>query len=178
MYDKPWFYRSWWRYRYSGGGRLLRNGNEFLTEENGAKIDASNLTDENKESWRNSLISAGNGINIDNGVISAKSKINLLWSSPNVTVSFAPQSINLNLKDYDFVIVEFGFNTDYPNLATTAIGVINGSPTQAEISTYNNTYRRTFWTYDTGLYFETGVGVSDAENNKVTIPKTIYGVKI
>ena len=44
MYDKPWFYRSWWRYRYSGGGgRLLRNGNELLDEKNGAeKLDLLN----------------------------------------------------------------------------------------------------------------------------------------
>ena len=39
-----------------GGGRLLRNGNELLDEKNGAKIDASNLSDENVESWIKKLI--------------------------------------------------------------------------------------------------------------------------
>lgn len=44
-----------------------------------ANIDASNLSDENKESWRNSLVSAGNGINIENGVISVKNNDFLSW---------------------------------------------------------------------------------------------------
>ena len=54
---------------------LSKDEKELLTEENGARIDASNLNEENKEDWRNQLFSVGSDMQINNGVISQKQLI-------------------------------------------------------------------------------------------------------
>lgn len=124
------------------------------------------------------VLTAGNGISIENGVISSNSKINLLWTNANSNKTFPSQTISLNLNDYDFVIIDFQFIKDTPNLTTTIIGIKGGGLTQVQFGTYTNQFRRSFEVYNTGIYFEKGVGVSDEENNDVAIPKYIYGVKI
>lgn len=123
-------------------------------------------------------LTAGNGISIANGVISAKSKIDLLWTNANLNKTFPSQTISLNLNDYDFVIIDFEFIKETPNLTTTIIGIKGGGLTQVQFGTYSNQFRRSFEVYNTGIYFEKGIGASDNENNDVAIPKYIYGVKI
>lgn len=49
-------------------------------------------------------LTAGDGISIDDGVISASNIKVLLWTNPNPTVPFAAQTITLSSSDYDYLM--------------------------------------------------------------------------
>jgi hypothetical protein len=115
----------------------------------------------------------------------------LLWSNSSPTTLFAGQTIQLDLSEYDGILVEFkGYTTqDFP----TATGwkcssYASKSATQTQPMMYGgssgNTYywaRRTMQATDTGVTFGTGLYVTQSaggvNNNAYCIPMYIYGIK-
>ena len=55
---------------------------------------------------------AGDGINIENGVISANKQIKLLWTNPSPTSGFSAQTINLSNGDYDLLLIQYAYVKD------------------------------------------------------------------
>ena len=77
---------------------------------NKANVDASNLSDGNVTSWQQKLITsaiAGNGISIENGVISSSSNSTLLNATKyNITTDTRVPVSKATLQQYSYILIE------------------------------------------------------------------------
>lgn len=108
-------------------------------------------------------------------------KMNLLWTNPSPTASFAAQTINLDLSSYDFVMVcfrTFQLSTDADLGTLNAFG-FKEEKNIAQIggSASGNVGRRFFTPSDTGIEFS-DCRYNNATNNNYTLPTKIYGIKM
>lgn len=134
-------------------------------------------------------ISAGNGINIDNGVISA-SNMKVLWENQNKNGSdFNAMTITLNSSDYDFLMIVYSlYLSNEPNRSSvivpkgstgrlTWVGVSSNSSYSYEIC------KREFTTTtDTQIQFFDNFyslkGATASTYNNRNVPLVIYGIKV
>lgn len=114
-----------------------------------------------------------------------KELITLLWQNPSTTSAFAPQTIDLDLKDCKLVCVEFKSASNYTDeklIYTQVLAVVNGGITQANWVVHLDTlyaYCRRFTPTTTGIQFGSGYSeYSSGEtiSNTIQIPTCIYGL--
>lgn len=167
--------------------------NDFTTAEKIKLAELSNYNDteikniiQTLQNNKQDKLTAGNGININNGVISGVS-IKELWRNPNTSVNFVATTVTLNSDDYDFLLVIYGLSkTDivYENSSITQKGsnIYHTSVIASSSSPYvyvlsRNAVRNsdTSYTFDE-CYQATPSGTNTA--NQRLIPKIIYGIKV
>lgn len=163
-------------------------GNGLKIETNELKVDNNIIQDK---------LTAGNGISIANGVISATSKAEILWTNPNLSSALETATINLSSSDYDFLIINYeysAYNQDelysvivpkgksvilhtmhtggYYNAPNDSILEINRTLTFVSDTQYTTTTPSYInWLGGTNLYTRTS-------SNDTNIPTSIIGVKI
>ena len=106
-------------------------------------------------------------------------KIEKLWENPNMTASFSPQTIALDLSDYEFIIVRFqtcnSANSSYVTELTKVDGKkCNFTAIASQVNT--NIYSRSFIPTSTGIQFYDGY-VGGTVANLDARPYQVYGVK-
>lgn len=103
----------------------------------------------------------------------------LLWTNPNPTASFGPQTINLDLSDYDYVEIiakktaseTWYFTSKIPIIAQGNLYFIESGVTFDRNCTLSSTGIQ----FKTGYYnLATGSLVTD---NTRSVPYQIYGIK-
>lgn len=107
----------------------------------------------------------------------------LIWENPNPSANFSSQTINLNLSNYDKVVIEFSadINALYINLVECAVGK-NGMSSRFT-STMTVFTTRAFEVSATGVTFlnsyrrEWGTTSGAAVENGNQIPLKIYGIR-
>lgn len=122
-------------------------------------------------------IGIGDGFNLENGVLSPKLKIDLLWISPNTEVEYAEQTQPLDLTDYSHVLIEFRIIKSAAYFTHQLVrkgvaGYVSNIFSQSSPN-YNRGVRGV---YNYGVTFENGA-VGDTQDNNVMIPSRIYGIK-
>lgn len=112
---------------------------------------------------------------LNNGLI----QMDLLWTNPNPSASFSPQTISLDLSEYDMVMVSaYAAGPGADSFAFSFIGRNGHLFGQANTRHYRN-----FYVSASGVAFEAGysadanVGVASV-NNATQIPQNIYGIKL
>lgn len=106
-------------------------------------------------------------------------KADLLWTNPSPSVNFTPQTVALDLSDYNAVFVY----CDPNSYGHAAYGILLKGKTDTGVYTYLSYGRRfhgrTAYMTDTGVVFaEGGDGGSGNTSNGACIPHYIYGLKI
>ena len=133
----------------------------------------------------------GNGISIENGVISA-SNIKVLWENPNPSSAFSPQTVTLNSNDYDFLMISMSMRTVGSTGNFWQTWIMRKNEDGCMFSDYPSTQqayngqgiaRQFEGRSETAIYFD---NCYLRENNNVlaylanqfNIPQTIYGIKV
>lgn len=107
--------------------------------------------------------------------LSKKTEINLLWTNPNPTSSFAAQTVNVNgLSAYDEYEVVYKFHTTVAMLNTHKSKV--GYGTLLYIHDSGKMYRRNVTANGNKLQISDVAG--SKEDNAYVIPYQIYGIKL
>lgn len=131
-------------------------------------------------------ISVGNGLSLDDGLLSGIS-IKELWKNPNTSVNFVATTVTLNSDDYDFLLTIWGSNRNdilYENSCIVKKGnnISMNSVICSSSSPYIYVVNRsavrnsdTSYTFDE-CYQSTPSGTNTA--NQRLIPKYIYGIKV
>lgn len=102
----------------------------------------------------------------------------VLWTNPNPTQTFAPQTIALDLTNYDAVKIEVRLTTSEGNHTTQEISKSNVSTSLTcpwDYTCYG--LRVVSSVSDSGVVFGKGVAHIGGENNNYCIPQKIIGVK-
>lgn len=138
--------------------------------------------DENSENY----YKAGNGIVIEDGVISSKIDFDLLWVNNAPLNEFAPQTVTLYLTDYDYVMIYATLDNAIKHDSRTKV------TSMAKVGTTKNLifgartadYIRGLRDYDVteaGIYFGTSNLIHNngttGLNNTWCTPIEIYGIK-
>lgn len=127
--------------------------------------------------------------------LNKKTEINLLWTNPNPTSSFAAQTVSLNLSGYDMVEIAFYQATSqlYTHTKRVLVGCVSdlGVVTTRFLETSGTSTSGTWSTSrqvnvkTTGITFGAGAyeytynnGNNHVVNNSYTIPLKIYGIKL
>lgn len=109
--------------------------------------------------------------------IGAMGKPVLLWQNANISSSFSPQMISLNLSSYTYVIVCANeYWAEDRAMATLLVKIKDGN-TGGMITGYEKNYRY-FSVSVNGAYFAEGHNSAGTENNSYTIPTQIWGIKL
>lgn len=112
----------------------------------------------------------------------------LLWTNPSPTSSFAPQTLNMDLTDYDEVEVSFLNTTSYRYLVPSVKcpigekamvnGIFGGSAVEAGVLFG---FGRVFNVYSDRIDFGNAAGCASgstfAIRNEMGVPQKIYGIK-
>lgn len=119
-------------------------------------------------------VKIGDGINVDAaGTISAGITSTLLWSNDDVSQSFSPQTVTLDLSAYTLALVMFKNDANVNTYNSFFITNISGYTVRACIDNGNH---RTFTARTTGVQFGTGYN-ANGSNNEALVPSRIYGIK-
>lgn len=109
-------------------------------------------------------------------------KPTLLWTNPNPNSDFAPQTISINLTDYEWIIISIKNQKSSPQYVTTcAIPKITddqviGGPSGQTGSNY--AYSRVINMNNNGITFKIArSNYAGASGNTTAIPLEIYGLK-
>lgn len=119
----------------------------------------------------------------------SNNKADLLWTNPNPATAFGPQTVELDLTNYDAVLIqsnwkgETNYNRYIPHADTYSMvmkgtfgrllgineSMANGpySPTSRKATVENN-----------GVTFGNGISTSDSYNDACCVPCYIWGIKI
>ena len=110
----------------------------------------------------------------------------LLWGNPNLMATFSPQTISLDLTQYDAIEIVFSMLTKASStgaIYSIPTGIINASKKNDSIGAIGTRYDggvyvslRKFKFTDTGVIFEAG-NQNGVTNNERMIPMNIYGIK-
>lgn len=118
--------------------------------------------------------------------------IDLLWTNPSPSASFAPQTLPLDLSKYKSVLIRcklnaspyvYDFAQDYSKFsipdatrrcAATAYGKIDGG-WYYTLGYRNATVSKSGITFETGYYYETGNHVL-VPSDAFCVPQAIYGI--
>lgn len=98
----------------------------------------------------------------------------LLWENPKPTSGFTPQTVTLNLTEYNGVIVEFGRSD--ANIVTRVKANKNESEPFGAGVYYDGSKTRNFNVTDSGVTFKSGYSDSSSDNTFI-IPTKIYGYR-
>lgn len=103
----------------------------------------------------------------------------LLWTNPSPSTNFSPQTLSIDLSDYEFVeiVVKDSTSTNY----SKAVKGKKGLPITLEAFGYGSSFTHQFrfaTPSDTGITFTKGsLTGSASEHNELMIPLFIYGAK-
>ena len=109
---------------------------------------------------------------------------NLLWTNENPTNGFKPQTISLDLTNYEYVLIECNTSTKYFKPGYTLIKITETEPTDwiRLASGWNDrtsylSFTRFAWASPIGVNFSTGFMTAGA-NTTAIIPVRIYGINV
>lgn len=164
---------------------IIKNGRKYCT--------SSTLADDVIYDNRNSGLKAGtvgaaidelaiNGVGSGSGggiTVEAGTSHTLLWENTDLTVDFAPQTIALDLSEYDAVDIAYAWARTDVDLIYYSRALIGTRSMLSKI--HNHRVVRPFTVSTTGIEFGEGssaaVGAQCSTNNGTAIPWKIYGVK-
>lgn len=124
--------------------------------------------------------------NLEGMIATSSLQIDLLWTNASPTSAFAPQSIDLNFSDYDYLIIDFNVVGQASVYDTTPhqIYMCKNEPGNYRVNAVHNMFTtRYFVITSNGFYFNSGGyfgiygGDTITEDNNLNIPYQIYGVK-
>ncbi len=106
-------------------------------------------------------------------------KADLLWTNPSPSADFTPQTVSLDLTDYNAVLIY----CDQNSYNHAAYGILLKGKTDTGVYTYLSYGRRfhgrTAYMTDSGVVFaEGGDGGSGNTSNTACIPHYIWGIKL
>jgi hypothetical protein len=122
--------------------------------------------------------------NVDYTLTEEKDTKELLWENPNPLASFAAQTINLDLSEYDSLEIEFNMTINSPVKTSCIVSVANENQFLLT-STYGSASKivglyRTGTIYNSSISFRSGWTsnpTADTETNTSCVPYRIYGIK-
>lgn len=131
------------------------------------------------------LIKEGNGSNIPPlNPVNFNNKLKLLWTNPSPTEDFPPQTISLDLSDYNGIVVVGRINIDTNEGGVPAIMFDSDVRTQMIFASgYMIRWRYVFYN-NSGVTFEEGKtdtynsATGGTPDNKWAIPTKIFGFKL
>jgi hypothetical protein len=123
---------------------------------------------------------------VDAMIEALKPKCDLLWTNPDVTSSFAAQTIELDLSGYDFVLVEAYGVPSSENPVFNAFARVKGCsalegqlfPEAAMMSCRTFTTSVSQVSFNRAISSKFGQSNSWDTNNDTVIPYQIYGIKL
>ena len=150
------------------------------TVNNLAKFNSNGQLEDSGKNLSNlqELLTAGDGIEINNNVISSELNTDLLWTNANPTSSFSPQDINLDLSTYKYVYIKARWSSSDAQEMSIIIRVGDGGLLFSE---FNARVYRQVIVSSNKVTFGTGqngsLGASATVVNTSAIPQVIYGIK-
>ena len=110
-------------------------------------------------------------------MVPGKSGMTLLWKNEGVS-TFVPQKVEIALAAYDFVVVDFvaRYNQQPHWVAMCAVGDTNRTPGYMAHSSGAYGWDRQFRVDETGVTFD--AGYNGSQDNTISVPMKIYGIKI
>lgn len=108
--------------------------------------------------------------------IGAATPPELLWENASPTSNFSEQTISLDLSEYQFVAVEYRFNTD-GDVRKTDFGLVGSTFVMDVISPSGYLGRRTGEISASGIKFASATYNSNTNVVGYVIPTRIYGIK-
>ena len=108
-------------------------------------------------------------------------RMDLLWTNSSPTSDFSAQTVELDLSDYDAVLVTFKWGKDSANPSINVVALV-GVGLGIASSVYNSRVYREFTPTATGIQFAAGaygssVSASMATGNGSAVPYQIYGIR-
>lgn len=138
----------------------------------------------NLQNTKQNNLTAGNGIDITDDVVSSNLNMDLLWTNSNPDTAFNEQTLNLSLTAYRLVYVEFRQYSGTSNFIGNAflkLGVNEIVQTINYSGSTNYIIARNLKISDTGVTFGAAYVynsyASGTLNNSYIIPYRIYGIK-
>lgn len=120
-----------------------------------------------------------NAFTIISGVnpISVGVSIDLLWENSSPTANFPAQTIQMNLNDYQIVIV-YARRSTSATYVVVAVCIVGQSSILQQVSlpNYASIMHRFFSVSTSGITFQNG-GDQSGDNNGYIIPIAVYGFK-
>ena len=111
-------------------------------------------------------------------------KMDLLWTNPSPTSSFSPQTVSLDLSEYNLVYAIFNISPEVAATSDSAwlLLIDDERPTIVLNPSYLLRYREVRAT-STGVVFGSGLEIQSYGQDAVTkndrvIPRLIYGIKM
>ena len=166
---------------YDTEWRTLMGVPSTYTSNNLAKLNSNGQIEDSGKSLSDlqELLTAGDGIEINNNVISSKLNMDLLWTNAAPTSSFVGQTISLDLSIYEYCIVAYKLLSNV-SVISYSLAKKDGTRTHMEgMSDYQN-YRRLTLNANNVVfedaYHTQPYGAVELDNTKV-IPIAIYGIR-
>lgn len=135
--------------------------NENLTTFHYRKVDGQRQISDDGETWEN-----------------FNSGAELLWTNSAPTTAFAPQTISLNLSDYNYLIFEMKYYAS-ESASQTSKTIVDKGVTRFTFGSYNASYssKRQTSSNNNSVVFGSGVNNTGSTDNNACIPLKIYGLK-
>lgn len=102
--------------------------------------------------------------------------IDLLWTNDNPTTAMGSTTIDLDLSEYQLILLYARTSTDYAHLNSASAIVGKYSRVSGVWGNNNNVFHRAFTPTETGITFE-GAYYNSSYNTSYLIPMYVYGVK-
>ena len=134
-------------------------------------------TDEPGASIVNSVNGESGVVNLDADDVGAMSKWALLWENGSPTSSFAAQTLDINLTNYDLVLCVFR-NATLDSWVSVIIPVgVQGMLIVPHESASGGNFFRSFYPTTSGISIGEGTTGGVGTNNANNVPRLIYGIK-
>lgn len=166
---------------YDTEWRTLMGVPSTYTSNNLAKLNSNGQIEDSGKSLSDlqELLTAGDGIEINNNVISSKLNMDLLWTNAAPTNSFEAQTISLDLSIYEYCIVAYKLVSNV-TVISYSLAKKDGTRTHLEgMSDYQN-YRRVTLNANNvvfeAAYHTQPYGTVAVDNAKI-VPIAIYGIR-
>ena len=125
----------------------------------------------------------GQSIIGDGDITAGGGGIDLLWTNASPTSTFNPQTVSINLANYNYIAVSITFY-DSPSITNNELHIFNKESVNGILTSGNPNYvqdnrvfkRAILSVSDSGVEFGNGFGSSGTDNG-VCIPYRIYGIK-
>lgn len=129
----------------------------------------------------NSVVTSVNGqtgaVSIDPERIGAMAEWDLLWENASPTSSFAAQTLNISLTNYDLVLCVFR-NASLDSWVSVIIPVgVQGMLIVPHESASGGNFFRSFYPTTSGIDIGNGTTGGIGTNNANNVPRLIYGIK-
>ena len=166
---------------YATEWKTLMDVPSTYTANNLAKFNSSGQIEDSGKSLADlqELLTAGNGIEINNNVITSNLNIDLLWTNSTPTTPIDTLTVPVNLTNYNYVLIEFCTSNSAPSYRYS---VITAKTNMTVIQAWFKMRRRLVDISNTAVSFQkcylydTYVG-GEVEERSQIIPLRIYGIK-